>query len=266
MFRHGLRVVRRVTMGIALAMLLVPPGAMAQSGDPQDPAGGQRNRPAPDFLLQRPYGLLGLRGSWVFSRAGSDIFDFVQDQLTIDKGDFNGPAVATDVSFALTRQVEIVGGFQFNRVSISSEYRDLIDNNGQAITQQTGLKELDLSASVKWALKPRGREVSRLVWVPRTLTPYVGAGGGMLWYEFEQYGDFVDFVDSSVFTDFFRSSGWTPSVHAFGGVDIHVYKRLLVTMEGRYLWASKTLGRDFIDFDPIDLSGFRMSAGVSVLY
>lgn len=211
-------------------------------------------------------GSVGLRGSWVFSRAGSDLFDFVQDQLTIDKGAFNVPAVAADVAFSLSRQLEILGGFQFNRASIASEYRDFVDNDFQSITQQTGLKQVDLSASVRYALKPRGREVSRLVWVPHRVTPYVGAGGGMLWYEFKQSGDFVDFVDSSVFTDNFRSAGWTPSVHAFGGADIHLYKRLFVTVEGRYLWASATLGRDFVDFDPIDLAGFRMSAGVNVLY
>lgn len=267
MFRQGLRIVRRLTMSGVLGLLLAPSATNAQPADPQDPAGrGQPNRPAPDFLLQRPLGSVGLRGSWVFSRAGSDIFDFVEDRLTIDKGAFNGPAIAADISFSLTRQLDIAGGFQFNRVSLSSEYRDLVDNNFQPITQQTGLKEVDISASVKLALKPRGREVSRLVWVPRAVTPYVGAGGGVLWYEFEQYGDFVDFVDSSVFADSFRSTGWTPSVHAFGGADIHVYKRLFVTLEGRYLWASAKLGPDFVDFDPIDLAGFRMSAGVNVLY
>ena len=31
---------------------------------------------------------------------------------------------------------------------------------------------------------------------------------GALWYEFHQTGDFVDFLDSSVFSDTFQSNGW----------------------------------------------------------
>lgn len=241
--------------------------AFSQSQDTQDTGrAGQAPRQAPDFLLGRPSGSLGVRGSWVFSRAGSDIFDFVQDQLTIDEGAFNRPAFAADLSFALGRQLDIVGGFQYSKVTISSEYRDLVDNNFLPITQQTGLKEMDLNASLKWAISPRGREVSRFVWVPNRVVPYVGGGGGAMWYEFKQRGDFVDFVDSSVFPDFFQSTGWTPSVHVFGGADVHVYKRLYVTLEGRYLWASGKLGPDFIDFDPMDLAGFRLAAGINVLY
>lgn len=250
-----------VTVGAGFFMFVQPAAAQ----DPPRPS-GQQTRPAPDFLFRRPKGTLGIRGSWIFARAGSDLYDFVEDQLTIDKGDFNAPAFAADLGIGLTSRIDVVGGFQFSRVTIASEYRHLVDNNFQPITQQTGLKAIDLSGSVRFALAPRGREVSRFVWVPRRVSPYVGAGAGAAWYEFEQSGDFVDFVDSTVFTDFFRSTGWTPSVHVLGGVDVHLYKRLFATFEGRYLWASAELGRDFVDFDPIDLSGFRLAAGINFVY
>jgi hypothetical protein len=50
----------------------------------------------------------------------------------------------------------------------------------------------------------------------------------------------------------------------FGGVDVRVFKRVSVTVDGRYLWAADDLGRDFLGFDPIDLAGFRLSGGVNV--
>ena len=93
--------------------------------------------------------------------------------------------------------------------------------------------------------------------MPNTVVPYVGAGGGAHWYRLRQQGDFVDYVDLSVFTDVFESSGWTPSAHVFGGADIKVHRRLYVTVEARYQWAAGDLGPDWIDFDPIDLSGLR---------
>jgi hypothetical protein len=222
--------------------------------------------PRPDFFFGRPKGSVGIGGSWVLARAGSDIFDFVEDQLTIDKGDFNAPAFAADVAIAITPRLEVVSGVEVSRASTRSEYRDFVDNDFLPIEQTTELKTVSVSGSIRYALVPRGREVSRLAWVPRRVTPYVGAGAGALWYEFKQSGDFVDFVDLSVFPDVFRSRGWTPTAHAFGGVDLHVYRRLFMSIEGRYVWAAARLGRDFVDFDPIDLAGFRMAGGVNVAF
>ncbi len=69
-----------------------------------------------------------------------------------------------------------------------------------------------------------------------------------------------------IFTDTFRSSGWTPSAHVFGGVDVRVYKRLYLSGEGRYLWSSGTPDSDFIDFAPIDLAGFKVTAGIHYMF
>ena len=43
----------------------------------------------PDFLFDRPRGAVGVRGGWLFERAGSDLFTFVQEQLTVEPNDFN---------------------------------------------------------------------------------------------------------------------------------------------------------------------------------
>jgi hypothetical protein len=94
----------------------------------------------------------------------------------------------------------------------------------------------------------------------------VGAGGGLVNYEFKQTGDFVDFADSHVFTDTFVSQGWSPSAHGFGGVDVQAHRNLYVSFEGRYNWASATLENKFVGFDPIDLSGFRFGVGFHVVF
>jgi opacity protein-like surface antigen len=219
-----------------------------------------------DFLFARPRGSVAVRGGWLFERAGSDLFAFVQDQLTVEKKDFDAPAIAVDAGVALTPRADVLFGFEFGGVTTKSEYRDYVDNNRLPITQATRLRQVNLSTSLRMALTPRGQEVSRLAWIPNAVTPYVGAGAGALWYEFHQTGDFVDFVDFSVFEETFRSSGWTPSAHLFGGVDVKVSRRLFVTGEGRYLWSHAELDRDFSGFEPIDLTGFKLTAGVSYIF
>ena len=242
----------------ALALLLAAPGlSLAQNQEPQRSA---------DFLFGRPKTSVSFRAGWNIASAGSDLFDFVTDQLTVDKGDFSSPDIGGDVGFAIGPRMDVTAGFFFAKSSQASEYRDFVDNDFLPITQSTSLRTMQITGSIRYALRPRGRDISRFAWVPNRLVPFVGGGGGVINYEFRQSGDFVDFQDLSVFTDVFRSSGWAPSGHVFGGVDIQLYRGLYASVEGRYTKASATLSRDFVDFDPIDLSGFRMAGGINFVF
>lgn len=244
---------RSASVPIVLIMLIAVTPAAAQT--------------SPDFLFGRPAGMFGVRSGWVFARADSDLFTFVQDQLTLDRQDFDAPAIAFDFELAVSPRASIVMGFDFSKSSQNSEYRDFVDDQRLPITQTTSLREMNFGGSLKFALTPHGREVSSRAWIPAAVTPYVGAGGGVLSYEFLQYGDFIDFDDDfAVFPETFRSEGWTPSAHVFGGVDIKVWKRMYMSGEARYLWAKASLSRDFSQFEPIDLAGFKVSAGLHYMF
>jgi hypothetical protein len=251
---------------LAFLALSVPAVTAASPDDEQNGPSSPPQRSSPDFLFGRPDGSVSLRGSWVFSRAGSDWYDFVTRHLTLEDSDFNAPAIGADVGIALTPRLELIGGVDFTQSETSSEYRDFVDNFRQPIEQRTRLREVNLSGGLKVALTERGREIGRFAWVPRRFVPYVGAGGGMLWFEMRQVGDFVDFVDNSIFADAFQSRGWTPSAHVFGGVDIKLVRRLYLTFDGRYLWAAGDLGSEWVDFDPIDLTGLRLAVGINMVF
>jgi hypothetical protein len=231
-------------------------------------AQGQAPSPRPDFLFGRPDASIAVRGGWVFARAGSDLYQFVERELTVDKGDFNSASLATDVGMALSSRADVVIGFDYNQAAVASEYRDFVDNDRRPIEQTTSLRTLNLTGSIRFAIAPRGREISRLAWVPRRVVPYIGAGAGMMWYQFRQAGDFVDALDPrlAVFSDTFTADGWTPSAHVLGGVDVKIYRRLYLTLDGRYMWASGNLGADFENFNPLDLAGFRFGTGISVVF
>ena len=142
----------------ALALLLVvADSAYAQQPDP----------PSPDFFVGRPHEALALRGSWIFAREGSDLFDFVQRELTIDDGNFDRAAFATDYGITLSPRIDAVIGFEVNRASIPSEYRDLVDNNRRPIEQTTSLTELNLTGNIRFNLLPRGRGIGRFAWGSR---------------------------------------------------------------------------------------------------
>ena len=95
---------------------------------------------SPDFLFSKPRGTVGMRTGWMFASANSDLFFFVQDHLTVERKDFNAPAIGIDMDFALTPRASIVAGFDFSKSSKDSEYRDLVDNQRLPITQTTSLR------------------------------------------------------------------------------------------------------------------------------
>ena len=243
---------RAITLGFAL-LASAPAHASAQ--------------PSPDFLFGSPKGMVGVRSGWVFARADSDLFSFVRQHLTVDGKDFDAPAIGFDVEVAMAPRASAIIGLDFARTSKKSEYRDFVDNQRLPITQTSRLTELNLSASVKVPITPRGREISSRAFIPAPVTPYVGAGAGLLRYEFLQFGDFIDVNTSNleIFTATVRSTGWTPSAHIFGGVDVRVHKRLYLSGDARYLWSNATPSVDF-DFDSIDLTGLKATAGVHYMF
>ena len=258
-----------VSVCAALSLIAVAAPAGAQTPTPQ-PASSYQAPSSPDFLIGRPRASIGVRGEWLFASAGSDIFDFVTKQLTLDKSSFNTPGIGMDLAISLTDRLDLVGGFDIAQSSTPSEYRDHVERVGTRllpIQQTTSLRQANVSASIRFAVTPRGRTISRFAWIPSTIVPYVGVGGGMTNYEFTQDGDFGDVNNSNrIFSDTFRSHGWAPTVHVLGGADIQVYKRMFMSVEGRYGWANATLDNDFVDFDPIDLGGFRFGAGFHIMF
>lgn len=256
---------------LTAVLLTATPAAGGALGDPDAPNGravqsvGQALG-TPDFLFGRPRGWVAIRGSWLVPSAGGDLFAFLRDQLTVERRDFSTPAMMGELGLSITPRINASAGLEFSRQTVQSEYRHFVDNRGLPINQRTMLAQTNISGSLKVAVLDRGRSISRLAFVPRTVAPYVGAGAGILFYQLRQTGDFVDFVSLRVFPDVFRSQAWTPSAHVFGGTDVRLWRALFLDLEGRYVWAHGDLDSDFVGFDGIDLDGFRFSTGVSVVF
>ena len=261
----------RIVLALSLALLAPAMVAAQPTGklSPRVEMGAAQGRTAaPDFLFGRPRMALGLRVLWMDPREDSDIFTFVTEQLTLEKSDFRALGLAVDLGFPVSSLADIVAGLEYNQANAASEDRAFVEADGSPIRQNTQLSQFNLTGSLEIALVPRGRAIGQYAWIAAPITPYVGAGGGVLWYRFEQMGDFVDALDPElpIFTAQLFSDGWTTNTHVFGGVDIKMTRRLLLSAEVRYLWADTAMGPDFVDFEPIDLSGLRVSGGIQLVF
>jgi opacity protein-like surface antigen len=218
------------------------------------------------FLFRRPVATLTLRGGVDRALANSDVFDFSKERLTLGSNAFTGVSVGADVGIVLSDRFDLVLGVAHAQTSARSEFRSFVDQDDQPIQQTTGLARTPISASVRAYLAPRGREIGRFAWVPSRIAPYVGGGGGTMYYRFTQQGDFVDEETLDVFGAELRSSEWTLTAHGLAGVDFSLSPRVALNTEARYNWARANMSADFSNFDRIDLSGLVATAGLTLRF
>lgn len=244
---------RLVSTVLAVVLLAVTSAAAQTAGD--------------GFLFKPPSGTFTFRGGFDRASAGSDIFTFVTDELTIGRGDFRTFTVAGDFTYRLSPRIDIVGfSVSTSRSVTPSEFRGYVDNNRLPIQQTTTFHRVPVTASVKTYFTNTGRSVGNFAWIPARCAPYVGVGGGAMWYRFRQQGDFIDSDTKRVFGDDFKSSGWAPTAQAFAGADISLGPRWALTTEARYQWAKARMSTDFAKFDRIDLAGLAVTTGFTVRY
>lgn len=250
---------------LLLAGVSIPAAAWPAEPAAATPPGGGMNQDRDqdaDFRFGSPRGFAGFRIGRFFPYADSDLFDMITDSLTLEKSDFRSWDIGFDAGANLHPNVDLIFSFDYLRRSKDSEFRDYVDQDDLPITQTTRYQQTPLTGGVKFLLVPRGRQVGRYAWIPAAVVPYIGAGAGVLWYRLEQEGDFVDEATLEIFPAHLKSSGWTPTAYAGGGADIHAFRNAFVTLDLRYVWARPDLGRDFVSFDTLDLSGMRVSAGL----
>jgi hypothetical protein len=214
------------------------------------------------FMFRVPTWRLTIQAGFAQPRGRSDIFDFVTSELTLDRGDFGAGQFSGAVAVRVAPRVEIGVSSSYAGRSADSESRKFQGEDDLPILQTTELHRVLLLATARFSLLSPGRSVGRFAWIPRKVVPFVGGGGGAVWYKLRQAGEFVDNETLDIFDDQFESSGWSVGATAFAGSDISLGSRYGLTAEGRYLWAKGPMNRDFSTFNKIDLSGYDASIGL----
>lgn len=235
----------------AVAGLVAPAGAQS-SGD--------------GFLFGRPRAALTVRGGYDRPFARGALFDETVDRLTLGRSAFGAASLNAELAIALSPRFDLALSGGYVGSSRGSEFRRFVDNDDLPITQTTTLRRVPLGAALKAYLAPRGREIGRFAWVPARVAPFVGAGGGAVYYRFGQRGSFVDFQTLNVFDTEYASSGWAPAGFAFAGADWSLSPRLVVSGEVRYTAARGSLTGDFAPYDRINLSGASANVGLGVRF
>jgi hypothetical protein len=199
---------------------------------------------------------LDLRAGAFFPRADSNLFRDDSILYFVEKSDWIGFSGGAEFAFNLHEKVELGIHFDGYHRTINTEYRDFEHESGRAITQSLQLSQYPLGVTLRFV--PGGR---------RALTPYFGGGVDVVFYEYEEFGDFIDFEDPDlpIIPDHFFSDGSAFGAHVVAGVRIPINYDFAITAEGRYLWSKADMGDDFRG-NELDLSGPTAYVGLHISF
>lgn len=243
---------------VRLALVVAAGASVATTLRAQSRYGG------PGYLFGEPFANVTVRVGYAQPQASSDIFGYSTSLFTLSKKDFAAAEFGVDLAFPAGDHLEWVFSLDAAQRTANSEYRDWTGSDGLPIAQKTTLTRVPLLAGARWWLRPQGRRIGSLAWVPSRWAPFVSLQGGLMYHEFKQEGDFVNFsAGNSVFAGNLSSSGWAPTAAAAAGLSVNLSPNLALLTQARYVYARKSLSSDFQGFQPIDLSGLSITAGLT---
>lgn len=243
--------------GLALLATAAPRAVAAQKGS--------------GFMLGTPRVTMTFMAGYTQPRAAGggetqSLWDLTRKELTVDTRDLGGTSVGGQLGVRVSERFDVTLALAYNHSRTRSEFRDWVDQDDLPIEQTTAFVTLPVTIGLKAYLLDRGRSFGRYAFAPRAWNPYLGMAGGMVYYRFQQHGDFVDFETLDIFSDNFLSQARAPTVHFLGGIDVSVNSHLLLNAEGRYALGTAPLDSDFVGFPDLDLAGFQITAGISLRY
>jgi hypothetical protein len=233
MFRH-------TSFAVLLAALIV----LVVAAD----AGAQWQRQVePPGQLRFRLGLFEPSGS-------SEGWDGVFEGFTGRPGDLQDFVWGTDYLWRTGPHTGVLFGFSYYAGSTTSGYQDWVTDDGSEIRHTTQLTTSDLTVAFVYRF---GSAAVR---------PYVGIGGGFVWWTLTDEGNFIDFgvPAQPIFWGWYGADGGTFEAFGLLGIDFPVNPRWSVLVEGRYRYAADELGDDYSGFGELDLSGYELTAGFGV--
>jgi hypothetical protein len=176
---------------------------------------------------------------------------------------FDGVYGGGEYNHVIMKNVELAVHFDYYQETVDTFYRDYERPDGTNIFQSLRLRSAPLGVSLRFV--PTSKRVK--------IAPFVGGGIDAVFYQYEEFGDFIDFFDPDlpIYPDHFIDDGVAFGAHAFGGIRFYLNRDFAIVGEGRYLWSGKDMGDDFLPNESgfvnrIDLSGWTWTVGVHVRF
>lgn len=197
-------------------------------------------------------------------RADSTLFRDADELFGATKSDWVGVTGGVEFAGHVARNVELGVSVDGYSRTLDTSYVDFVRPRGGEIQQTLKLTTVPVGVTLRFISDSRSA----------VLRPYVGVGADLVYWKYEEFGDFIDFgsPDLDIVADAFEADGVEPAFHVSGGVRFRITYDLSLTAEGRYQWAKEiVMGDDFAANAPglenrLDLNGASFTVGLNLRF
>ena len=200
-----------------------------------------------------------------FPRGDETLFQDDRSLYFVEKSDFYGVYGGAEFNQVLMPNVELGISLDGYGRTTDTSYRDYTRPDGSEIRQSLKFSQIPLGVTVRFL--PTGKR--------NKIVPYIGGGVDAIFWNYEEFGDLIDFqspdcgtdLGCPIIPDHFHSHGTAFGYHALGGVRVYLNRDFAIVGEGRYQWGKDDMGEDFAPGGlTIDVSGATFTLGVHVRF
>lgn len=214
--------------------------------------------------LQAAAGSVEVRLGAFLPRADSSLFADTADLFGTQKSDWRGFSGGLEFAGELAPNVELGVHVDGYSRSLDTSYREFTRPSGREIQQTLELTMVPVGLTLR--LVPGQRHAF--------VRPYVGGGVDLIFWKYEEFGDFIDFDSANldIVADAFQSDGVKVGFHAVGGLRLRLSDDFSLTGEARYQFGGRpVMGDDFEARGPglenkLDLNGASFTAGINLRF
>ena len=190
---------------------------------------------------------------------GGSFWDDNESVFTLGVSDFDDINLGVTYLNGWGKYLEFGFNADFYDATVLSDYQGFTDGSGFPIFHDTRLATVPLTADVRFV--PGGRFGNRTML-------FVGAGAGVNFWNYEEFGDFIEFdlPGQPISFGVFEDRGAAFETHVLAGFEFPISPRVNFLGEGRYSWSDDKLQEDFAGFGKIELGGASVNVGVSIRF
>ncbi len=186
----------------------------------------------------------------------SELWDINMENLALNEQDMQNISFALEYEQFFNRVMSFsIEGTHYSREH-NSQYTEYEYEDGSPIYQSLALTINSLELNLK--IYPLGHH--------QAFSPFLGGGIGIYYWKYEQWGDFINFLDGSVEEGYADTRTYTPAFNARAGFTFKAWRSTGLSFEVKYQFLKGSLSSLFEDFDKLDMSGWIFNFGVNLFF